>query len=884
MMSSGRRWILIICLVVLLAAGVGIGVAVISGNHEAEKNAYIGISHLENGRGALAEDYLNRIGKWHGKQIQFVKDAAAALKEKMDGNNVLASIQSKQIQEAYSLNEKQQDVVEELQKYTATEAEMTETAGKIKQLLKIPEKRSKKYDAQYLLEYQAMESGRMRRTDRAAYAEIVSEEAAASLAMSAALSGGNYREAFQEAVQIVDKKPSAKNQLLLADIIAEGAHAGIYFTEVDLQQALGEDTSGSSSGQNQPGEEGEIPKDALAYRAVNAVGGIPTVEKQIVKAKLQYAVGEDQKAVKTLVKASGSVMRAFSDNKAVDTGLNLIQEIYKEGNISAATGKGPQKILTNMMDSVHDGLIIDRGTQQQSNRRQNQSISEDLSLEALGEYRFSTGNVYISRIDDSAFPEVSVTLYGRDSMIQDIRENRGIEMKDTHYPVQFRVDESHEVKSAPICFVVDVSGSMGGQPIDDAKNALIQFAKRYMDGNLEVALVSFESEAEIVTPVTTSASEIIEGAESLYDRGGTDLTAGISEGLKALMDGAGIGNIIMMTDGQSSFDYGVLDQANQMGTMIFTVGFGSVDEEVLAEIAENTGGTFTMADSSGDLSSVYASLGTIIGNQLTIMYTVTENPEETPRYFFIRSENLHDSDKMAYREVSAPKTYAETFSVQNSLVHTVNEMEETRDGGLVEDIVRVSGAYKELNSIRIHDQEIRFERSEDWEQLTVFFESPIPAGLYPAEFGFTDGSVCTVPDFLLVYDSEASDVLNYEYLRIGAVVIYAEHVVPLPDGTYAIARPRILDRTYATDRTTTLDASSENILILSDVTPKDERPDDVDVSCYDWGDTGKFRLNGVIYLNTEDAQNATAGNEICSAGNLQGDISPEQLTITEVNE
>ena len=248
MMSSGRRWILIICLVVLLAAGVGIGVAVISGNHEAEKNAYIGISHLENGRGALAEDYLNRIGKWHGKKIQFVKDAAAALKEKMDGNNVLASIQSKQIQEAYSLNEKQQDVVEELQKYTATEAEMTETAGKIKQLLKIPEKRSKKYDAQYLLEYQAMESGRMRRTDRAAYAEIVSEEAAASLAMSAALSGGNYREAFQEAVQIVDKKPSAKNQLLLADIIAEGAHAGIYFTEVDLQQALGEDTSGSSSG------------------------------------------------------------------------------------------------------------------------------------------------------------------------------------------------------------------------------------------------------------------------------------------------------------------------------------------------------------------------------------------------------------------------------------------------------------------------------------------------------------------------------------------------------------------------------------------------------------------------------------------------------------
>ena len=141
-----------------------------------------------------------------------------------------------------------------------------------------------------------------------------------------------------------------------------------------------------------------------------------------------------------------------------------------------------------------------------------------------------------------------------------------------------------------------------------------------------------------------------------------------------------------------------------------------------------------------------------------------------------------------------------------------------------------------------------------------------------------------MPDFLLVYDSEASDVLNYEYLRIGAVVIYAEHVVPLPDGTYAIARPRILDRTYATDRTTTLDASSENILILSDVTPKDERPDDVDVSCYDWGDTGKFRLNGVIYLNTEDAQNATAGNEICSAGNLQGDISPEQLTITEVNE
>ena len=97
-------------------------------------------------------------------------------------------------------------------------------------------------------------------------------------------------------------------------------------------------------------------------------------------------------------------------------------------------------------------------------------------------------------------------------------------------------------------------------------------------------------------------------ARELVANGGTNISAGLEQALAVLGRADGARTVLLMTDGQSSLDMGVVQQLAAQGIVVHTIGFGQVDDNLLQTIADATGGQYIRADSSSELENVYASL------------------------------------------------------------------------------------------------------------------------------------------------------------------------------------------------------------------------------------------------------------------------------------
>lgn len=96
--------------------------------------------------------------------------------------------------------------------------------------------------------------------------------------------------------------------------------------------------------------------------------------------------------------------------------------------------------------------------------------------------------------------------------------------------------------SVQLVLVIDVSGSMGGgaeSKMEKAKSAAKSLVQNLMGigGNIEIALVSFESTAKTVVNLTNSEQQIISGIDGLSALGGTVMAPAIDLANEILEDG-----------------------------------------------------------------------------------------------------------------------------------------------------------------------------------------------------------------------------------------------------------------------------------------------------------------------------------------------------------
>jgi Ca-activated chloride channel homolog len=174
-------------------------------------------------------------------------------------------------------------------------------------------------------------------------------------------------------------------------------------------------------------------------------------------------------------------------------------------------------------------------------------------------------------------------------------------------------DAAEEAKQrAPLSLavVLDTSGSMSGDKIEQAKNSVIQLL-RDMDADDEIALIRYDSDSSVVQPLARVGAvreELIEKVRALQSGGGTNIPPALQKGLAQLDEAARgrVRRVVLASDGLDS----TRAQAEQIatsgaarGVTISSMGIGlDFDESYMGGVARAGRGNFAFVKDAGALA------------------------------------------------------------------------------------------------------------------------------------------------------------------------------------------------------------------------------------------------------------------------------------------
>lgn len=165
--------------------------------------------------------------------------------------------------------------------------------------------------------------------------------------------------------------------------------------------------------------------------------------------------------------------------------------------------------------------------------------------------------------------------------------------------------------------VLDSSGSMGS---NDPRGARRTAGKAFVDALLagdRAAVVDFDSRATVLQALTEDMDAVRSAIDRVDSSGGTNIGAGLLAALDQL-DTSGEQDrgrvVLLLTDGQGSYDPALTTRAADSGTVVYTVGLGSsVDGALLDSIATATGGRYYQVEDADELVETFERIGVDLG-------------------------------------------------------------------------------------------------------------------------------------------------------------------------------------------------------------------------------------------------------------------------------
>ncbi len=166
---------------------------------------------------------------------------------------------------------------------------------------------------------------------------------------------------------------------------------------------------------------------------------------------------------------------------------------------------------------------------------------------------------------------------------------------------------------ASIVLLVDVSGSMYGNPITQAQSAVKDFIGQ-MEPDDRIALMKFSTGVTLLQDFTSDRSLLDAAAGGLTAFGDTALYDAVSAAIDTSNTAPEGGRLIVIlsdgvaTEGLQNRDAS-LAAAAQSGTRVIAVGLGpSVDVDYLRALTSQTGGQYVPAASADQLRSTYSDI------------------------------------------------------------------------------------------------------------------------------------------------------------------------------------------------------------------------------------------------------------------------------------
>ncbi len=225
----------------------------------------------------------------------------------------------------------------------------------------------------------------------------------------------------------------------------------------------------------------------------------------------------------------------------------------------------------------------------------------------------------VQQIDASEFPKIKLYLNIQDSDTGEVPENLDstlfyLEKEDANsdYVKQTvsNVTQLNEAEALTVDMVADVSGSMSGDPLYEAKEIMCNFINtmQFDTGDM-VELTSFSTGVNLEQTFTGDQDLLISDINALYTGDMTSLYDALYTAVERVASQSGARCVIAFTDGEDNYSSNtaqdVVTVANRYHIPIFIIGIGSNDYGDASYIASSSGGAYYNASDVSSMQSIY---------------------------------------------------------------------------------------------------------------------------------------------------------------------------------------------------------------------------------------------------------------------------------------
>jgi len=186
----------------------------------------------------------------------------------------------------------------------------------------------------------------------------------------------------------------------------------------------------------------------------------------------------------------------------------------------------------------------------------------------------------------------------------DVASRRNLEKK----VIDFTLPELVEIPAdLQIILAIDTSGSMDGQPLEDAKREVKKVCQDLKDSGCRLGLVQFGAAVNVVHPLTNDLGKIQKAVDPLVADNGTPMAEGIFMALDPLQGVTGNRVVILVSDGVPNDELLARNAANQLKAKeitLYTISIGDAGAAFLRSI----GDAYTQIESASGLSEAIGNL------------------------------------------------------------------------------------------------------------------------------------------------------------------------------------------------------------------------------------------------------------------------------------
>ncbi|XP_063147954.1 inter-alpha-trypsin inhibitor heavy chain H3-like [Candoia aspera] len=463
----------------------------------------------------------------------------------------------------------------------------------------------------------------------------------------------------------------------------------------------------------------ELPKTAFITNFTMTVDGVTyhgiIKEKEVAQKQYQQAVATGQTA--GLVKAAGRKTEKFSVSVNIASASKVTFQLMYEELLKRNFGKYEMFIKVNPKQLVNVFEI-------EANIFEPQGISElevegtfinnDLLPVVKKSFSGKKGHVLFSPTiqQQRTCDNCTTTLLQGDFVIKyDVNRDSPNNLQIVNgYFVHFFVPKSLERLPKNVAFVIDVSGSMFGQKIRQAKEALTKIVEDLKEED-HFNIVLFESSIStwknnLIKATPENVNQSKEFISRIQDLGGTNLNDGLLTGIEMLnkahesksVPERSASLVIMLTDGQANV--GVSDprqiQENAKNATkgkypIYNLGFGySVDYAFLERLATENNGVarriYEDSDAALQLQGFYDEVANPLLTDIELEYkenAISDLTQNSFKHFYDGSEivvagRITDNDLNSITaEVKAHGALEDlTYTEQTDVEETIKALEQ----------------------------------------------------------------------------------------------------------------------------------------------------------------------------------------------------------------